>query len=483
MKNRSVGLNAFLNVLRTVLALIVPLITYPYISRILGAENLGKVNYVHSIISYFILISGLGISTYGVREGAKIRHENEGVSKLISECFSIALIMTVVSYLILCLLVSIIPAFERYKRLFLIECLLIVFDTIGIEWVNTIFEDYLYITIRTIIVHLISIIAIFMLIHSRDDVYIYAGITVGTTGLVSIINWFHCNKKCKIRITVSNDIKVHIKPILVFFANKLAVTLYVNSDMTMLGYMTGDYRVGIYSVAVKVYTIVKNMLAAMYAVTIPRLSSKIGRNDDEGFRTLFSQLVSFMILIILPATLGLFMLSSNITLLLFGEEYVESALPLRILSVGIIFAIFGGIVTSVFNVTKNLEMNSLQGTILAAALNISLNFVLIPAFREVGAAITTVLAELTTFIYCFVRAKDIKNYLNAKLILKNAIHAAIGCAEILGITLLFNVFIEQNLLYIMLSIIVSVLIYGLSLIVLNNDFAKKLLRSIVKTRK
>lgn len=470
MKTRSVGTNAVLNVFRTLLTLIVPLITYPYVSRILGAENLGKVNYVNSIISYFILVSGLGISTYGVREGAKIRDNKQKVSAFISECFSIAAIMTVISYLLLSFFVFAFSSLSHYKYLFFIECLLIAFDTIGIEWVNTIFEDYLYITIRTIVVYLVSIIAIFALIHNRNDYFIYAAITVGTTGLVSVLNWLHCRKHCDIKLTVNDHTKRHIKPILVFFANKLAVSLYVNSDITMIGYMVGDVRVGIYSVAVKVYTIVKNLLSAIYTVTISRLSSKIGKNDEVGFRDLFSKLTSFVTLAIFPAMIGLCLLAPNIILLLFGNEYSEAGKSLRILSIGIVFAIYGGIVSTVYNVTRGLEKYSLQATIIAAIVNVTLNLVLVPVLNEIGAAITTVIAELFTFVYCFLRANGIKESVDWKDFIRNFVHALLGCIEIVFVVIITEKMIKNNLLFICLSIIISVLFYSLTLFILKNYF-------------
>jgi len=471
MRKRSVGINAFLNVLRSIVALIVPLITYPYVSRVLGAENLGKVNYVHSIISYFILISGLGISTYGIREGARVRDDNQKVTQLISECFSIAVIMTMLSYLVMILMIFFFPSISDYKTLFLIEGALVLFDTIGIEWVNTVFEDYLYITIRTIVVHIISILAIFVFIHERTDYYVYACITVGTTGLVSILNWFHCRKRCKLKFCVTNNTKSHIKPILVFFANKLAVSLYVNSDVTMIGFLIGDFNVGLYSVSVKVYTIVKSMIAAMYTVTIPRLASKTGNNDKEGFKNLFSKLSSFMTLAVFPAMMGLCMLAPNIILLLFGEEYAEAGNSLRILAIGIIFAIYGGIVSTVYNVTKGLEKNSLIATILAAAINISLNVVLIPTFKEVGAAVTTVIAELVTFLYCFLRDEEIRKTIDWKELKSNFLHAVIGCIEICVIVLLFKKYINSNLIYVCTCILTSVCVYAVTLISVKNEFA------------
>lgn len=480
MGKRSVASNAILNVIRTALAVIAPLVTYPYVSRVLGAENLGKVNYVNSIVQYFVLISALGISTYGIREGAKKRDNKKQINQFISECFTINLIMAVVSLILLITIVMRVSSFENYRLLFLIEAFLVVFDLFGIEWVNTVFEDYLYITIRTIVVYVISIICTFVLVHSRNDYYIYAGLTVGTTGLVSLLNWIHCRKICSIKIWVTKNSKKHIKPILVFFANKLAVTLYVSSDTTMLGLMTSDYRVGIYSAAVKIYTIIKNLLAAIYAVCIPRLSSKIGKNDDEGFKDLYSELMAIMTLLIFPASIGLFLLAPNIILLLFGAEYADSAMALRILSFAIVFAIYGGLLSSVFNTSRGLEKISLQATIIAAVVNLGLNIVLIPIAQEKGAAFTTVLAEAITVLYCFFRSKDIRKFIDHKVIKKCLLEAVAGCIEILFITLAIRKLVASNVLCIIMSVSCSIVVYAITLIVLKDKFALAFLYAVEK---
>lgn len=474
---RSVGTNAFLNVIRTILALFVPLITYPYVSRIIGVENLGKVNYVQSIVSYFVLLSGLGISTYGIREGAKIRNNSERVSKFISECFTIAFYMCIISTIALLLVISIFPSLKQYKTLFLIEVFLILFDTIGIEWVNTVFEDYLYITIRTILIQLVSIFAVFTIIHNTDDYYLYAAITVGTTGLVSILNWFHCKKRVAIRLTSKHGLTPHFKPILVFFANKLAVSLYVNSDITMLGYIVGDYSVGLYSTSVKIYTIIKNMMASIYTVTIPRLASLQGAGKNKEYKKLLSQICCFVTLAIFPATAGLFFLSHEIILLLFREQYTLAYTSLRILSIGIIFAIYGGIVTTVYNVTQNNEKYSLRGTILAAFINIALNIVLIPALHEVGAAITTVIAEMVTLLYCFFHAKGIIGMIDWKMMTRSVFHALIGCMEIFVIIQAVKTYASQLWIIVTISILFSLVVYAVTLFLFKDTYLLALFKS------
>lgn len=478
MKQRSLGINAILNIIRTILALIAPLITYPYVSRVLGVSNLGSVNYTNSIIQYFVLFSGLGISTYGIREGAKIRDKQKKLDQFLGECFTINIIFTVIAYVLLIVLVNCVKGLEGYKLLFIIQSFLIIFNTIGIEWVNTVFEDYFYITIRTILVQIVSIILTFGFIHGRNDYYKYAIITVATTGFISILNWFHCKKQCNIKIRKISNYKIHLKSIFIFFANKLAVTLYVSSDTTMLGAMTSDYYVGIYGVAVKIYTIVKNMTSALYVVFIPRLSYKVGNCANGDFKNLYSKLICIMTLLIFPASAGVFVLSDDIVYLLFGQEYARSSISLSILSVALIFAIYGGLVSAVYNVVKGLEKISLQATIIAAVVNMALNFVLIPYYKEVGASLTTLLAELMTFAYCAVKAKGIKADVNFRLIAVCLIHAFVGCGEIFVIHFTVSKFVQSSMAVCCICVVASIAVYAMTLVVFRNKFVLEYVNAV-----
>ncbi len=471
MKNRkSLGVNASLNILRTILSLLSPLLTYPYISRILGAENIGSINYTNSIIQYFVLLSGLGISTYGIREGAKNVDNKNKLSKFISDCFTINLIFTVISYLLFLILLFAFRHQRHYYWLFIIQSFLILFNTIGIDWVNSVFEDYSYITIRTIVVQTISIILTFTLIKERDDYLLYAIVTVVSTGVVSVLNWLHYRTRVRIKIEKNPNIRIHFKPIFIFFANKMAVNIYVNSDTTMLGLFAGDYYVGLYSVSVKVYTIIKNLLAAFYTVYIPRLAY-LENSNEKKFKELYSNLISIMTLIILPASIGLLFLSKEIVLLLFSNEYKQASSSLAILSVAIIFAIYGGLVSSVYDVVKGQEKTILKSTVYSAVLNVSINLIILPIYKANGAALTTLLAEAFNFIFCLNKSKGIFSFIEVKNVFNNLMHSLIGCFEIGVIVFTINNISDSVLFVCVSTVIISVIIYSLTLYLLKNPFA------------
>lgn len=156
-EKKSIGMNAFLNGLRSVLNLLFPLITFPYVSRVLSVSGIGIYNFSNTYISYFILIAGLGIATYAIREGAKYRNDRRKIEEFSSQIFSINMIATVIAYVLLFASLLIFKNLSNYVSCILIFSLQILFTTLGTEWIYTIYEDYAYITVRSIFFKVISI--------------------------------------------------------------------------------------------------------------------------------------------------------------------------------------------------------------------------------------------------------------------------------------------------------------------------------------
>ena len=266
MNTRSMAKNAALNTIKTIMAMVFPLITFPYASRVLQVDNIGKVNYAASIISYFSLLAGLGIKTYAIREGARIRDNKVALEKFTNQMFTINMVSTVISYLLLAGLVCFAPSLESYKTLIAIQSINIIGTTIGIEWLYTIVEDYYYITMRSILVQFVSMLLLFALVHSKEDYIIYASISVFATTASYVFNFIHARKIVQVKLTKNVDIAKHLKPIMMIFAMSIATTIYVNSDTTMLGILGGDYYVGVYSTSTKMYSILKNVMSASILV-------------------------------------------------------------------------------------------------------------------------------------------------------------------------------------------------------------------------
>lgn len=397
---KSLSLNAAMSAFKTLMNIIFPLITFPYASNVLQVENLGKVNFASSVCGYFLLFAGLGISSYAVREGSRYVNDREKLSAFASEMFSINMISTALTYAALAVTMLFWTKLHAYTDLMLVLSLQIFFTTIGTEWVFTIFEEYTYITIRGLLFQVLSIFMLFAFVRTRDDYCIYAGITVFAAVGANVLNFFRARRYCTIRLTRKIDWKKHLKPILIIFASTLATTLYVSSDTTILGILGTDYNVGIYSVAGKIYGIVKNLLSAVLVVSIPRLSHYAGVGDKVNFNKLFNNIFNALIVVVAPAVVGLFALSREVVLFISGESYLDAVMPLQILSLALIVCLFGWLYNSCALLPCGREKELFWITLVSGLLNVGLNILLIPRFRENAAAFTTLLAELCSMILC-----------------------------------------------------------------------------------
>lgn len=480
MLKKSIKFNAVLNVIKSLLSALFPLITYPYATRILGVSNIGKVNYGSSIVIYFSLIAVFGITSYAIREGSKVRNDKKKFNDLANELFSINLITTILSYVLLALLIVIVNKFKNYRMLILLQSLTILFTTFGVDWINTIYEDYFYITIRSILIQIISLVFLFVFVRNSDDYYIYAMLTVISNAIVCMLNYFYCKKYVKLMIIKPKHFFYHIKKMFVFFINAVAVSIYVNADTTMLGWMIGDYSVGIYSVAVKIYSIVKLILAAIYSVALPKLSYYYGKQDFFEYKKLFTSIISILLLILLPAATGIILLSKNIIILIGGTSYLEGYTVLIILGIALIFAIMGGTITQCLNISINKEKNNATATIFSALVNIILNIPFIYYLKQDGAAITTLISEFIVFAFCSYKARNELKCLLDKNILENFIHSTVGIIIVIGTTNLFMHFNLGPLMCILYSILLSVCLYFIALLILKNKFLKDILNKKIK---
>lgn len=467
---KSLKFNAFINGFRTILNLIFPLITFPYISRVLSVDEIGKYNFSSSIVSYFLLIAALGINQYAVREGSKFRDSHTDMSQFASKVFSVNLVSTAISYIALAVVLIVSNKLHNYWLCIIILSTQIFFTTIGTEWVYSIYEEYMYITIRSIIFKIISIVLLFVFVHNQGDYIKYAVIevvaSVGSNGL----NYIHARKYCRLRFTLKFDWKEVLKPILIIFASNVAIQIYVNSDITMLGYWGNDYSVGIYSISTKIYTIIKNVLTAILTVTIPRFSLYVGEKKGDKYDKLLQNVVNTLGVIIFPSMVGLILLSKNVITIIAGESYLGSQSSLCILSVAILFSVFNGLFSQCVLLVYKREKVFLKCTVVSAIVNVCLNFVFIPLWAEVGAAITTLISEIVLCMMLYIKAKDkVGHVFVSASTRKNLFSIVIAMMSMVCICLFimntFNNFFVQTFS----AVLMSILVYGIILVIFRNE--------------
>lgn len=469
MKKKSLGINAFLNSLRSILNILFPIITFPYVSRVLQVKGIGIYNFSNSIVSYFSLIAALGISTYAVREGAKIRDNIHEISQFASEIFTINIFSTLISYILLFLCLFAFSKLHNYAACILIFSLQIFFTTIGTEWIYQIYEDYGYITLRSIIFQILSLVLLFIFVRGPQDYLKYAVITIFSAVGANIFNFIHARQFCRIRVVWHFNWRVHLTPILIIFGANIANMIYVNSDITLLGLMKSNYIVGLYSVSSKIYQIVKTLIAALLMVTIPRLAMLFGKNRLKEYKSILFSLTNTLVLIALPASVGLVMLSKEIVLLISGKEYLRATNSLAILSLAYIFSILAWILTDCVLIPSKREKYVLRSMGSSAILNVLLNIILIPPMNEDAAALSTVLAEMCMFIVNYHYAKDlVSDIFTSRKFFKNLMDSFVGCIGIVIVCLLCRWGWDSTIMMTISSIVLSIAMYGAILVLMNN---------------
>ena len=465
-KQKSLKLNMILNAVRGVLSVLFPLITFPYVSRILGVENIGRYNYSNSIVSYFLLLSGLGIGGYAIRDGSAFRENKTELNLFANEMFTINMISTVISYVLLIAVMLIFPGMKAYWTLLVILSFQIILKTVGIDWIYSIYEDYLYITVRGIAFQVFSLVMLFCFVHTAEDLNVYVLIAVIANAGSSILNYIHARKYVNLRLAKKVDWKKHMRPIMILFAMSLTVTIYVSSDITVLGILCGDERVGIYSVSTKIYSIIKNLLSTILVVSIPRLSAQFGTGRLEEFRETAKDIYSTLITAVLPAITGIIILSKPVVLLISGPEYAEASSSLAILGVALFMCMAAWFWGQCVLVPMKRESEVFKVTLFSAILNLVLNLLLIPKWQENAAAFTTLLAEGCTLLWSMIRGKKMSGISGEGRIY---IKAAIGCIGIVAVNVVTGRFISDNTVYVVTTIALSVVIYAAIEIILKNE--------------
>ncbi len=476
MQPKSLKINVFLNTLKTLLTLIFPLITFPYSSRILGPDNLGKVHFAQSVVSYFAILASLGISTYATREAAKVRDDKEKLSIVVKEVFLINLIATVISYCLLGISLILVPKFNDYKALIIICSSLIGFTTIGMGWLYQAVENYLYITVRSISFQIISVILLFTTVKTKDDYLMYAAVNIISNVGANILNFIHSRKYVTFRTTTKLNLLKHLKPIFILFATAITGTIYGSIDSTMLGFMSTDEQVGLYSAGIKIVHMINGLFPAIIIVTFPRISYYLANKDEEKIYSLSSKTMNFLMCFSIPVSAGLFLLMEPLVLLFCGPKFQLAITISRIMCPYLIFSAVASFFGTNILVSYGKEKVQLYTMIAGAAIDIILNSIFIRTMGAEGAAIATLITQVIISMFYIAALKDFVRHLSLIKQTGQFIFAAL----IMSACVYFvrNIF-EVLLLKLLVPFACGVIVYCFILFVFKNKTFIDLYESII----
>ena len=475
MGQKSIKKNTIYNALKTLSAIIFPLITFPYISRVLLTDNVGKINFGLSIVSYFNLIASLGITTYAIRECSAVREDKEKLSNTASQIWSINIITTVVAYLALAVTLICYRKLDNYRLLIIIQSLSIVATTLGADWLNQAMEDFKYITLRTVAFQFISLVLMFIFVQKTEDYMKYAVISLISSAGANVVNVWYRRRYCKVKFTREIEWQKHFAPIMYLFVMILAQTIFNSVDNTMLGLMHGDHEVGIYSTAHKIMNLINQVVASLVWVVMPRMSYYFSEKNYDEINKLLRKVLNFYLTVGLPCAIGTIMMSEDMIVLIAGEEYIGAVPVLRVMMVGFVFSLYGGnfLGNSILLPSKQ-EKYYMIACCIMALFNVIANIVLIPRLSAIGAAITTALCSVLMLIMLGLR-KDKKIFIANKVNLWSG--PVLGSAFIALICFLCRA-IPSLWIRFVTTIVFSVAVYFMVQIIFQNALIVEILNKL-----
>ena len=397
-KKISIFHNSIMNIVLTISSFIFPIVTFPYVSRILLPEGMGKVSFATSVMNCFLIIAQLGIPTYGIRACAKVRDDKEELSKTVHEILCINLCMCVISYVLLIGSICLIPRLEKEKILLFVVGLNLFFTTVSVEWLYRALEKYAYITCSSIIFKFIALITMFLFVHCKEDYVIYGAITILASSASGIANFSYLHKFIYMKRRYRLDLSKHIKPILVLFAVSCATTVYLNLDTVMLGFMKSDIDVGYYNAAVKIKNVLVSIVTSVGAVLLPRVTYYLENGEADKLKNLSIKAVQSVFFLAVPMMFFFVVHAQQTVLFLSGEEYYAAILPMQCMVPTLLFIGLTNIMGIQILVPLGKENKVLFSVIVGACIDLVINVLLIPKHGATGAAIGTMVAEVMVFV-------------------------------------------------------------------------------------
>ena len=475
MKIHSVKYNFSMNAILTVAGIIFPLITFPYISRVLLVEGSGKVAFATSVVTYFTMFASLGIPTYGVRACAIVRDNKEKLSKTVQELLIISGGTTLLTYIVFGISLFVIPEFAQERTLLLIVGLGIGLNTIGVQWLYNALEQYSYITTCSILFKVIGMILMFLLVKESSDYQIYGGVYVIASFGSYVLNFICLRKFVTFQKTGTYQFKQHLKHIMVFFAMSAGASIYLNLDVVMLRFLQSNEAVGYYNAGIKVKTVLVTCVTSLGTVLLPRLSYYIETADKKAFQLMVGKAFRFVFVAASAVTVYFSIFARESILLLSGEAFLPAVGPMMILMPTVLLIGLSN-VTGIQILTPNGREREVMYSIWGGAiLDFVLNLIVIPKFSANGAALSTLLAEgMVLLLQCWFLRDVLWSYIRQVQCWKIVIALAVASV----MTIPVKIWIDSG---VFVTLLVSAIVffggYAVVLLLLKEPFVSEILNS------
>lgn len=467
MAKASLKKNFFYKGLLTLANPIMGMVTFPYVSRVLGVENIGLVNFVDNTVSYFLLFATMGIGTLGVRAIATANKTKEDLNRTFSNVFGLNLLFTCSVLLVYNLLVFTVPGFRDYSELFYIGNAKILFSSLLIEWFFNGIENFKYITIRSLLVRFIYVISIFLFIKCSGDYKLYFSLTVLVTVVNALINLIYSRRFVQIvpkylisKRFLRENIKLGIYAIM--------TSMYLTFNVMFLGLNTNNIEVGYYTSAYKLYHLILSVFGAFSSVMLPRMSALIAENNNDQFACLINKSMEFVAMFSIPLILCCSIMAPEIIYLLCGSGYEGAILPMRIIMPALIVVGMSHVLAMQVLVPQNKDNVLLKASVIGAVLSLIVNVLLVDKFQSIGSAIVLLVSETSltlTYLWYILSHRIIR--INYSVFVRYALTALPSAA----VCVLTKVYIDNPIISLVIAVCFGVLMY----VVINLKHIQKML--------
>ena len=448
--------NFIYNVIYQILLLILPLITTPYIARIIGPEGVGIQSYTMSIANYFTLFAMLGINNHGSRSIAMVRSDKEELSKTFLSIYSLQVFTSVL--VIMCYLIYSIFIAKEYKVFLCIQILYIISAAFDINWFFFGMEQFKLTVIRNTAIKLLSVCSIFMFVNEYSDLYIYSLIIAGSALISQLVLWRFIRRYIKFTKVTIDSIKKQFKPVLVLFIPVIAISIYKIMDKIMIGSMSSVIQVGFFENSEKIINIPLGLITALGTVMLPRISNLQQNGNDDEIKKYMSISMEFVMIIAFGAMFGIIGVAPILIPIFLGDKFNECINIVSLLSITLLFIAWANVIRTQFLIPRKFDKIYVISTILGAIINLLSNLFFISKYGALGATIGTILAEASVAVYQTIM---VRKYLDIKCYFKRTIMYLIpAIIMFISIRCLQHIFLKP-LLTAIIQIIVGGSIYCL----------------------
>lgn len=403
----NIRLNLIYSAILTFSTYLVPLLVFPYISRILGADCIGAIDTVDNIIDYCILISMMGMSTLGIREIAKHRGNPTELQLAFNNLFWLNTISTAIVFAILGVAACLIPNLQHRYTLLTIGSFKLLANLFWIEWYYRGLEEFGYITIRSVIVRILFIASVFIFVKEKNDFDIYYALFVGIVVLNAICNWTH--KKVSLQFQGVN-LRTYLKPFIMLGLFAMISAVYTKLSIPVLSFTSGDQEAGYYSTAARMYQVIIALISSLISVLIPRMSVLLKENNFKEIQKLYKMAFQMLFFIAIPVVIYVEFLSPDIISIFAGKGFEPSILLMRGIMAQVLVIGIEQIIVLQLLIPMKQDKVVVKAGILGMITWTILTILLVPKLHGLGTALVWIASETAVMLYAFVNVKKILSY-------------------------------------------------------------------------